>query len=131
METALRGALLTWLRGDPELSQRLNALEEESPVAASPPWLGIAASASTDWSCKTRRGREVRVALELVDRSTDAARTGELAALIEQRVAAMMPEQAGFDLVSITFLRSRVERRPRAGRAVLLEYGFRLLEPVR
>lgn len=128
METALRGALLNWLRSDPELAGRLNAVEEESPVAASAPWLGIAASASTDWSCKTRQGREVRVALELVDRADDAERTGGLAAAIERRVAAMMPEQAGFDLVSITFLRSRVERRPRAGRAVLLEYGFRLLE---
>lgn len=128
MESALRTALIGWLRDDPFLAARINTIEEESPVQASPPWLGIAASAAADWSCKDRRGREVRVALELFDRGDDPAATGDLAWAVEQRIAALMPEQPGFLLVSVNFLRSRTERRPRGARAVLLEYRFLLLE---
>ena len=128
MESALRTALIGWLRDDPFLGIRLNAIEEEAPVQATAPWLGIAASATTDWSVKERRGREVRVALELTDQGDNAMATGELAWAVEQRIAAMMPEQPGFHLVCVTFLRSRTERRARNGRAVLLEYRFLLLE---
>ena len=45
MENALRIALVAWLRDDPLLAARINAIEEESPLTATPPWLGIAASA--------------------------------------------------------------------------------------
>lgn len=128
METALRVALVEWLRGDPLLAARINAIEEESPARAAPPWLGISASASADWSVKDRRGWEVRVALELTDRTDDPASTAMLAEAIERRIAAMMPEQDGFHLVSLHFLRSRAERRARNMRAVLLEYRFRVLE---
>lgn len=127
MESALRVAMVEWLRTDPLLTARINAIEEESPVRAAPPWLGIAASAAADWSVKDRRGWEVRVALELVDRTDDPAATGALAAAVERRIAAMMPEQEGFHLVSLHFLRSRTERRARNMRAVLLEYRFLLL----
>ena len=128
MENALRIALMAWLRGDPLLAARINAIEEESPLAAPPPWLGIAASAAADWSCKDRRGRDIRVALELIDRTDDPAATGDLAEAVERRIAAVMPEQDGFTLVSVNFLRSRTERRPRNLRAVLLEYRFLALE---
>lgn len=128
MESALRTALIGWLRDDPFLATRINAIEEEAPLQTSPPWLGIAASAAADWSVKERRGREVRVALELLDRGDDPQATGELAWAIEQRIAAIMPEQSGFQLVCVTFLRSRTERRARNGRAVLLEYRFLVLE---
>lgn len=128
MENALRAALLRWLRDDPLLAERLNAVEEESPLRATPPVLGIAASAAADWSVKDRAGREVRVALELVDHTDDPGATAALADAVERRVAAMMPGQDGFDLVGVHFLRSRTERRPRNQRAVLIEYRFLVLE---
>ena len=61
METALRSALVGWLRADPILAGMVNAIEEEGPIAASPPHIAIAASASTDWSTKTGLGREIRL----------------------------------------------------------------------
>ena len=73
MESALRRTLIAWLRADPVLLGMLNAVEEEAPPAASPPHCAIAASASADWSHKTGRGREVRIALEIVDRGDDPA----------------------------------------------------------
>ena len=127
MESAFRTALIAWLRADTLLADLVNAIEEESPVAASPPHIAIAASASTDWSSKTSSGREIRLALELVGRGDDPAETGVLASRIEQRIATLPPQQAGFRVVVTQFLRSRAERRRRGQRAVLLEYRFKIL----
>ena len=127
MENQLRAALIDWLRSDPTLGQ-INAIAEESPLSVSPPWLGIAASASIDWSTKDRTGREIRVALELFTRGDDAAADGSTINQIGRRIEAMPPAQPGFELVTTRFLRARAERRPNNMRAVLLEYRFRLLE---
>jgi len=127
MENTLRSALTGWLAADPALADALNAIAEEVPTRTSAPWLGIAASASTDWSTKDRKGREVRIALELHTRGEEPSETGTLAALIEDRIAALPAAQTGLRIVSSTFLRARVEQRARHERAVLLEYRFRLL----
>ena len=127
MESAFRSTLLAWLRADPILADLVNAIEEEGPAAASPPRIAIVASASADWSSKSHAGREIRLALELVGRGDDPAETGVLAARIEQRIATLAPEQAGYRVVVTQFLRSRVERRSRRMRAVLLEYRFMVL----
>jgi Protein of unknown function (DUF3168) len=86
MEVALRAALLDWLAAEPALSAQLNAVVEEAPLRTSLPWLAIAASASTDWSCKSNPGREVRIAFELHCRGDQAAMAAELVACIEQRI---------------------------------------------
>ena len=128
MESALRNVLIDWLRSDGELAASLNAVDEEAPSPAPAPSLAIAASAAADWSTKTARGREVRIALELTDRNDDPARTASLASRIEHRIATLPPAQSGLRVVVTQFLRSRAERRPRNMRAVLLEYRFKLLE---
>lgn len=127
MESAFRTALLAWLRADSELAASLNDIAEEAPSTAPAPTLAIAASAAADWSSKSTQGREVRVALELVDRSDTPDHTTSIAQRIEQRIATLDPVQAGFRVVVTQFLRSRVERRPRNLRAALLEYRFKLL----
>lgn len=127
MESAFRTALLAWLRADSELAASLNDIAEEAPSTAPAPTLAIAASAAADWSSKSTHGREVRVALELVDRSDTPDHTTSIAQRIEQRIATLDPVQAGFRVVVTQFLRSRVERRPRNLRAALLEYRFKLL----
>jgi hypothetical protein len=127
METLLRAALIAWLRADPALVVELNIVGEEAPARASLPWLGIAASASADWSVKDAAGREVRVAFEYHYRGDDPATGVTVAQAIEDRIAALPRPQDGFDIVSIVFLRSRVEQRPGNIRAALVEYRFRLL----
>jgi hypothetical protein len=126
MEVPLRAALLAWLRADPALAA-LNALTEEAPSRASPPWLAIAASASADWSCKTAPGREVRVALELHCRGDTPDAPAALVAAIEARIAALPREQDGFAVITAQFLRARAEQRGESRRAILIEYRFRLL----
>jgi hypothetical protein len=127
MENTLRTALVDWLAADPLLAAALNTITEEVPTRTAAPWLGIAASSSTDWSTKDRKGREVRIALELHTRGEEPGETGTVAALIEDRIATLPAAQAAFRIVSATFLRARVEQRAQHGRAVLLEYRFRLL----
>lgn len=127
METRFRRDLLAWLADDAELSAGLNAVAEESPVAASPPWLGIAASASSDWGAKGAPGREVRVALELTCRDDDPEAAAALTEALERRVATMPGDQVAYRVVVTQFLRSRAERRAGNIRAVLTEYRFLLL----
>ncbi len=128
METALKAALVRWLRTDTVLAGMVNAVEEEAPVAASPPTLAIVASASSDWSSKTSVGREVRIAFELVDRGDDPATTAMIAARVEHRLATLAPQQDGLRVVMTQFLRSRAERPARSLRAVLLEYRFLIFQ---
>ena len=127
MEVALRAALVAWLAADPTLTAGINAVTEEAPSRTSLPWLAISASASTDWSCKSNAGREVRIALELHCRGDQPDAAGDLVAAIEARVAALPAAQRGFTVVTAQFLRSRAEQRAANTRAILFEYRFRLL----
>jgi hypothetical protein len=129
MENALRAALMEWLRADPALAP-VNTIEEEAPLRAAPPWLGIAASASIDWGCKDRAGREIRIALELASRADHPAADAAILAAIEARVLALPPFNPSFELASIRFLRARSEARSNNLRAALLEFRFRLFAPL-
>lgn len=129
MENDLRAALIAWLAADPALAA-INAIEEEAPLSATPPWLGIAATASTEWGTKDRIGREVRVALELDSYTDLTAGDAGLLGAIERRVLDLPPFHTGFEIASIRFLRSRSEARADNRRAALLEYRFRLFAPL-
>ncbi|MEZ5693208.1 MAG: DUF3168 domain-containing protein [Altererythrobacter sp.] len=128
MEHAIRAALIGWLRTGPAPLGTLNAIEEEAPLRASLPWLGIAASASADWSTKDAKGREIRIALELASRGDDIPADGALVRAIDRRVEDLPRLRDGFHIASITFLRARTERRAKNIRSTLLEYRFRCLE---
>ena len=125
MENRLRATLIQWLRTDPALAG-INTIEEESPLGTSTPWLGIAASASTDWGTKDRPGREVRMAFELESRTDDAAADADPLAAIERRVLALPPIQSDFEVASIRFLRARSEARGNNLRGGLIEFRFRI-----
>mgnify|MGYP003509271429 CR=1 FL=1 len=124
---AERAGLARARESQPLLAGELNAVTEEAPSRTSLPWLAIAASASADWSCKTHPGREVRVAIELHCRGDTPDTATALVAVIESRVENLPRTQAGFDVVSVQFLRARAEQRRESERAILIEYRFRLL----
>lgn len=127
MEIPLRASLIAWLATDPALSGELNAITEEAPSRSSLPWLALATSASTDWSSKTHRGREVRVALELHCRGDQPDAAAAILAAIEQRIEAMPAAQPGFTIITRQFLRARAEQRSESRRMILTEYRFRVL----
>ena len=126
METQLRATLIAWLQADAILTNLLNSVSEEAPSRAAAPWLGIAASASADWSTKDRRGREVRMALELHCRGDDPGTAAATTQAIEARIEALPRSQPGFEIANTPFLRARADQRPGNLRAVLLEYRFRV-----
>ena len=127
MEVDLRAALIAWLRADAVLANLLNAVTEEAPPRVAPPWLGIAASASGDWSTKDRAGREVMIALEIHCRGDDPGTAGAVTRAVEARIEALPRGQEGFAVTTVRFVRARAEQRRRNVRAVLLEYRFRIL----
>lgn len=127
MEIALRAALIDWLAADPALSGALNSVTEEVPSKSALPWLAIATSASIDWSTKDHAGREVRVALELHCRGDRPDTAATLVAALEQRIAALPAQQAGWRVVTGQFLRARSQQRAGNVRSILTEYRFRLL----
>ena len=127
MESELRAALIAWLRADAVLANLLNAVTEEAPSRASPPWLALAASASGDWSTKDRAGREVMIALEIHCRGDDPATAGAVTRAVEARIEALPRGQDGFAVTTVRFVRARAEQRRGNVRAVLLEYRFRIL----
>lgn len=129
MELAFRAALVAWLAADPVLAAGLNAIVEEAPLRTSLPWLALTASASTDWSNKSGRGREIRVALELNYRGYEQLAEADLIGAIEARMESLPADQttAGFQIASLTFLKARAEQRGEALRALVLEYRARVL----
>lgn len=127
MEIPLRAALIDWLRQDAGLATQLNSVTEEAPPKAALPWLAIATSASADWGAKDRRGREVRVALELHCRGDRPDTAALLVGALESRIASLPREQDGLEVVSRQFLRARTEQRAGNVRSLLLEYRFRVL----
>lgn len=129
MELAFRAVLLNWLAADSTLSAGLNAIVEEVPLRAALPWLALTASASTDWSNKSGRGREIRVVLELNYRGNEQLAESGLIAAIEVRVESLPTDQsaAGFRIASLTFVKARAEQRDEALRALVLEYRARVL----
>ena len=129
MENALRADLIAWLRDDPALTT-INTIEEESPLRATPPWLGISASASTDWGTKDRPGREIRIALELETRIDDPAAHADILSAIETRVLDLPPFAQNYEVASIRFLRARTEQRDNNRRGALTEFRFRLFHPI-
>lgn len=128
MENSLRREVLEWLKNDPRLAE-VNAFAEEAPVTASPPWVGIAASASVDWGVKERPGREIRIALELESRTDETEADGDVLSLIQQRVLDLPAFHPEFEVASIRFLRGRSEQRDNNLRGALLEFRFRIFAP--
>lgn len=129
MELAFRAAVVAWLAADPTLVDGLNAIVEEAPVKIALPWLALTASASTDWSNKSGRGREIRVALELNYRGYEQLAETDLIGAIEARMESLPTDQSasGFRIASLTFLKARAEQRGEALRSLVLEYRARVL----
>ena len=129
MELAFRAVVVAWLAADATLAEGLNAIVEEAPIKTALPWLALTASASTDWSTKSGRGREIRVALELNYRGYEQLTEAGLISAIETRMESLPADQsaAGFQIASLTFLKARAEQRGEALRSLVLEYRARVL----
>ena len=109
--------------------QGLNGAYPGVPLRASRPFAQVEASIETDWSHKSGRGREVRLAVTLRDGGERPARIEALAAAAEAAIEALPRELEGWRLVSLGFLRTRTVQEAKAqGWAAVIQYRARMLE---
>ncbi len=104
MQTALRAALA----GVAGVSGVFDAV----PVEAAAPYLTIGPDACSDWSTKTKAGREHRVLVEVWDDRASYARTKDLLARVEAAVLPLGGNAGGWRVAHVLFVRSFVTRDP-------------------
>jgi len=125
---AVQAALVASLENHSTLAAEISGVFDGPPPRAAFPYVAIGGGASADWSTKSARGREHRVAVTLWDDGDSPARLHRLIAAAEDAIEAMDPELDGHRIVSVAFLRSRVVRDPDGPWAGIVEYRVRTLE---
>ncbi len=120
---ALAAAAKARLAGIAELSGAF----EVRPWQAAHPYATVDTGAETDWSHKTGRGREVRLAIAIRDRGERPDRLRRLIAAAEGAMAAPLQETEGWRTVSLAFLRGRIVPDGRDGWIGTIDYRVRML----
>lgn len=120
---ALQSALAAVLSALPELT----GLYDGPPPRAPFPYAAIDCGTESDWSHKSGRGREVLVALTLWD--DQPARLAMLADAAEAALGGPLTP-AGWQLVSLRFLRRRTVRDAAGPWAVAIDCRARLLADI-
>lgn len=92
------------------------------------PYIVLGDGLSFDWSTKTERGREHRVALTLWDEAGRTARLQALIAAAETAVAALPPALPGHRIASMWLVRTRLARPATGPWAGLVEHRIRTVE---
>ncbi len=123
----LQAATVTVLQTHPALAATLSGVFDGPPPRAAYPYIAVADGLMTDWSTKTQTGREVRLALNIWDDGDEPTRLQQLAGHVEDAVAALPRDLAGWRIASCVFLRQLVSRDPAGPMAALIEYRVRLL----
>ena len=98
-----------------------------APPRAVFPYILISDSPVSDWSTKTERGREIRLALTLWDDGEEAESLRTLMIAVEAAMDTFPRNLPGWRVASLVFLRSLISREPDGPSAALIEYRIRLL----
>jgi hypothetical protein len=125
---AVQAALVAALAAHAPLAGAVSGIFDGPPAWAAFPYVAIGAGTSSDWSHKTARGREQRVAATIWDDGDNPARLQRLIAAAEDAIEAMATTLDGHRIVSLTFLRSRMLRDADGPWAGIVEYRVRTLE---
>jgi hypothetical protein len=123
---AVQAALVAALTGHAGLAGV--GIFDGPPARAAFPYVAIGESVTGDWSHKTGKGREQRLAITIWDDGQSAARLHGLMAEAECAIEGMARELDGHRLVSLVFLRSRIIRDAGGPWAGLIEFRARTLE---
>ncbi|MDB5685366.1 MAG: hypothetical protein JWM75_3064 [Sphingomonas bacterium] len=125
---AVQAALVSALEGHAPLAAEIGGVFDGPPARAVFPYVAIGAGASGDWSHKTGRGREHRLALTIWDDGDSPSRLHRLMAEAEHAIEAIDRDIGGHRIASLLFLRSRVVRDADGPWAGIIEYRARTLE---
>ncbi len=127
-ELAVRGAVLSALKSDAELMDRLNGLFEFAPARASPPYAVLGECLGSDWGAKDVEGRELRLTISLHDAGETPGRLAPAMARIDPAVRGVADAGEGWRVVTARLVRSRVARvggREQSGWQAVMEYRLR------
>ena len=117
---AVQAALVT-------LFDAIAPVYDGAPPRAAFPYILISDSPVTDWSTKTERGREIRLALTIWDDGEEAESLRTLMIAVEAAMDGFPRDLPGWRVASLVFLRSLISREPGAPSAALIEYRVRVL----
>ncbi len=106
----------------------LNGAYDGPPLTAAFPYARIETGPESDWSHKSGEGRELRLAILVLDKSERPTRLRALATAVEAAMAGLGPDLAGWRLVSLVFLRGSMLREAGAAWTAAIEYRARLLK---
>jgi hypothetical protein len=125
---AVQAGLVAALEGHAPLATMVSGVFDGPPARAAYPYVAIGEAVNGDWSHKTARGREHRLAITIWDDGASAARMHGLMAEAETAIEAMARDLDGHRVASLVFLRSRIVRSATGPWAGLIEYRARTLE---
>lgn len=124
---ALQAAVVSAVQAHPVLAARLTGIYDGPPPRAAFPYVSMGDSLVSDWSTKTAKGREIRLALTLWDSGECPSQLTDLMANLEEAMAALPRNLPGWRIASLMFQRSMVVRDSAGPWAGLLEHRIRLL----
>lgn len=124
----LQAALVAALMGADGIAGVASGVFDGAPPRAAFPYVVIGDGLSFDWSTKTERGREHRLAVTAWDEAGRTARLGGLVAGIEAAVAALPATLPSHRIVSVAPVRSRILRTAGGPWAGLVEHRVRTTE---
>lgn len=119
----LQAAAIAALRGVAELG----GVHDGQPLQAAVPYAVVEAGPEADWGHKSGAGREVRLAATIRDEGERPVRLRRLMSEVEPALASISAV-AGWQLVTMRFLSSRVAKDRQSGWIGLVEFRARLLE---
>ena len=125
---AVQAALVAALAGHAALADVVGGIFDGPPAQADYPYVAIGGGATGDWSHKTGRGREHRLAVTIWDDGDRPSRLHRLMAEAEDAIEGIDPVFDGHRIASLVFLRSRVIRDADGPWAGIVEYRARTLE---
>ena len=101
---------------------------EGAPPRAGFPYVAIGDPVSSDWSSKSARGREHRLAVTIWDDGRTPARLHGLMAAAEDAIEALPRDLPGHRVASLVFLRARIARDGDGPWGGMIEYRARTME---
>lgn len=104
----------------------LGRVHDGQPVQAAVPYAVVEPGADADWGHKSGAGREVRLSVTIRDEGERPARLRRLMGEVEAVLASVVAV-AGWQLVTMRFLSSRVAKDRQGGWIGLVEFRARLL----
>lgn len=125
---AAQSALLAALKAHSVLPTLVTGIYDGPPPRAAYPYIVVSDSLSIDWSTKTLRGREISLVVTLWGEARGPHGMHETMSLIEDAVQAMPVALDGWQIATLTFVRSRILRTNAGPWSGLVEHRVRVTE---